>query len=57
MVWIISIGEWDSRYSNIFLSILFNILCECFYGMNNNEAFETIKFFKKSQLSNNILIH
>ena len=53
----ISLGRWDSRYSNIFLSILFNTLCECFYGMNNNEAFETIKFFEKSQLSNNILIH
>ena len=57
MAWIISLGKWDSRYSSIFLSIAFKILCECFYGMNNNEAFETIKFFKKSQLSNNILIH
>ena len=57
MVWIISLGQWDARYSSIFLSILFKILCECFYGMNNNEAFITIKFFPKSQLSNNILIH
>ena len=57
MAWIISLGIWDSRYSSIFLSILFKIFCECFYGMNSNEAFETILFFKKSQVSKNILIH
>ena len=52
-----SIGEWSPGFSSILLSIIFNILNQCFYGMNNNEAFETIKFFKKSHLSNNILIH
>lgn len=57
MVWKIRIGNWDNRYSNIFLSIIFKILCQCFYGMNNNEVFKTIKFFKKSTLSDNILIH
>ena len=54
---IISLGKWNSSYFVLLLSIIFNILNQCFYGMNNNEAFETIKFFKKSQLSNHIFIH
>ena len=54
---IISFGRWDPAFLSIILSIIFNVLNQCFYGMNNNEAFETIKFFKKSQLSNNIFIH
>lgn len=54
---IISIGKWNSSYYSLLLSIIFNILNQCFYGMNNNEAFETIKFFKSSELSNHIFIH
>ena len=54
---IISIGKWNSSYYSLLLSIIFNILNQCFYGMNNNEAFETIKFFRSSELSNHIFIH
>ena len=53
---LMSYGEINNDLLYIFFVIIFNILNNCFYGLNNNEAFETIQFFKNSKISNHILI-
>ena len=53
---LVSYGELNFYLLYIFLAIIFNTLNNCFYGLNNNEVFETIIFFKNSKISNHILI-
>ena len=53
---LVSFGEFNIYLTYIFLAITFNILNSCFYGLNNNEVFKTIKFFTYSKLSIHLLI-
>ena len=51
-----SFGDINKNLIYICLSTIFNIINSCFYGLNNNEVFKSLKFFEKNNLSDHILI-
>ena len=52
----VSFGKLNIYLIYIILAIIFNVLNNCFYGLNSNEVFKTIKIFTNSTLSIHILI-
>ena len=51
----VSCGQLDNNSSYIWLAIFFIVVNSCFYGLNNNEIFETLKILN-SNLSSHIII-
>ena len=52
----VSLGKINKEHIYILLTIVFKVINSYFYGLNNNEAFETFKIFKDNNLGNHILI-
>ena len=51
-----SFGDINKNLIYICLSTISNIINSCFYGLNNNEVFKSLKFFAGNNLSDHILI-
>ena len=52
----VSLGKINKEHIYILLTIVSKVINSYFYGLNNNEAFETFKIFKDNNLGNHILI-
>ena len=57
MPWKISFGQLDDNiFSYISIVNIFKIFNSCFYGLNNNEVFETFKIFEDIKINRHMLI-